>query len=838
MPPALDRLLASPSALRLLRSIVSAPGPPTVCLHAAKCQSCTFPHRNYSSNESSRPLTPKKWRRWKQESCRLIGKENGTQGVQGESQIAHVGALAERLQQEERRRATDGICEVWTARSHLDLPTADTTEAEFLWGTFIKDSRLVIQVIDYAADLRARTAQVYPHLYELCMSYWLRQHQYPRQALAYHHHMRRKLHLQKLPLRHLARMNRERLTPKMYNVLMEIYQSSNETDLYDEVVPILCVRGLDVMAHRWHIACVLKGDLPSCETAALPKIQRFIAEDATSAHPRVRLTAAIAGSSRHGEPGMDQDLLRRLHGQDTAPVRFEDSFCARMFATRALPPESVIKGLSMVGVNEIGPLAVRAMASRTEPIYGLPDRFEELRAAGIALQGCVFSVALEKFAKEEQFALVRSMLESDQHPEVYDDGKLQKKLLDFYLEQQDWSQAHRTLAILSLFHKNKATEAWNLLLQAHIRRVEPEFIFRTLRNMAQEKVIVSRESILMLKGCLRHRRQTRKPVRVNAPRVDLKNFDDLRFVARMFIMILESGIGEIPPDQWREILRRYGMTGRVRELRRLVHWLFCWYAPRGSTLLTNIRKPKFLLPITEMLRTSNPTRTPDWNPLTSMSQTNRHHPLRQLFPNSFQQALIVWGFRAGLLPEAPTEQSIFSGPAAKKHFRRRLIRNGTLAPKDWSIGLRTLLELRHLNLLVTTNTVVKALQMVFLNLFGRKRPSTRDNRRMKAANTITYPEYVRTVNALWGRPLLPEPQLYGNSRTHALMWHPRFDRIVHRRSHIKLSDIVRSAKSREEGPAIHYVLQDDSGHGNTRLTSSEQEHVKLDTQFHQDVHDN
>ncbi|KAL1604972.1 hypothetical protein SLS60_004513 [Paraconiothyrium brasiliense] len=810
MPPALDKLLASPSALRLLRTIITAQAPPTACLTAARCIACTCPRRNYAFV----PPGKKRWR-WTHWGDHETGRdaEDRPKLLAGKrqalDQIANVSDLAHRLQEAERRKGRDGIYEVWACRNRvgLDLPTDDTPEAEFLWGTFVKDQDVVVELLDHAADLRRRTGHVYPRLYELCIAHWLPTTGYSRQALVYHRFMRRELQLQSLPLQYLARINKGRLTTDMYDRLLEMYKESNEVNLYDEVVPEL--ERFPTKARRWHSACILKGDLPSPEVAASPMVQAFIAGNANSSIPELRVNAAIAASQGSKEE-MNDDLLRRLRGRDTAPVRFEDSFCARMFATRAVPPDSVIRGLALVGVNEIGPLAVRAMASRTESSSELSERFAELKASGIALQGGVFSLALEVFAQKEEHFLVRSMLKSDQHPEVYDDVELQTKLLNYYLEQHDWDQAHRTLAILSLFHKKRATRAWNLLLRAHIKRYAQDDIVQTLQHMAQYSITVSPASIVKFRtDMLRLRRRGRLPdQRATKHR---KGFDDLRFVARMYLFILDNDIGYVSPFWWHEILRRYGMTGRMRELRRLIHWLFCWYAPRGEVPLHTIRKPGFLDPETERVRLSNPAKISHWRPIRIESdfhtQLHKHHPLRQLFPHRFKQALIVWGFRAGLLPNAPTEQSMFSGVASKKHYRARFRRKGLIQRLNWDFGLKTLAELRYLGLYVNSRTVVKALQQMFTNLFGGGRSRIRSNRIMQAVNTTPYTEYVRRVNEVWGIPLFPEPRLYVKSRLHALMWHPRFDRVIHRRGHLKLSEIAAGADETnyEEGRKISYV---------------------------------
>ncbi|KAF2792973.1 hypothetical protein K505DRAFT_325781 [Melanomma pulvis-pyrius CBS 109.77] len=806
MPTALDRLLASPSALRALRTIVNAPELPTSCFPAVHCCQSTASRRQYSSASKFPASTVHEEGG---EKARTRSGHPGAFRIHGFDQASNVddptrpknskwlridnveepekAALwAEALQYRERVYGLHGIRDIWfgMARRGYNLPTADTAEANVLWATLMKNSQIVIPIQDHAVQLHKDTGHIFPRLYEVCIVHWLPRN--PELALEYHHRMVIKLRLKKLPLRQVAQQLRSRLTAKSLEAFMDIYRTSNERDVYDEIVPFLCDNRKFVDARRWHAMCSHRGDLPSPSVASHPIIQLFTAENSVIYTPNNRFVYPSAGGApRDGNPKYNEELMRRLLGRDTAPVRFEDSFCARMFATRAFPPDSIVKGLAMVGVNEIGPQALLAMSARTEPLTDLPERFKELKEAGIALQGCVFSLALEKFAMEGKFSLVRSILNSDQHPDVFGDEQLQKKLLNFYLEREDHVQAHRTLAILTLFHNDPCTESWNLVLQASIREVVPHRIVQVLQDMRINGVLITKETLVSIKSILRRRQGGRKP----GPAIR-GNFDDLRFVTRIYITILESGIAHIPPLAWREIIRRYGMLGRFRELRRLIFWLFSWYAPRNGTIFANLPKPPFLDSATEKLRAAFPHWQHHSNIVPWLSTGNAFHPIRQLFPNPFQQALVVWGFRAGLLPNGSLEQSMLSDVASKKHYRHKFLKRGDIKRLHWSIGLQTLVQLRNLGVHVHRHTVIKALQMQFVILFGRGRSLRKENRAMEDNNSISYGEYVREVNRIWGSPLFQEPKLFGQSRMHGSMWHPRLQRRVNRRKWLRLSEIL------------------------------------------------
>lgn len=727
-----------------------------------------------------------------------------------------------------------GAHNVFLAMRHraYRIPTADTPDAAILWGTLLRYSQLVVPVLNHAVQIYEETREIHPHLYEMCMVHWLPRH--PRLALDYHHLLVVKLRLRKLPLHRLAQRTRSKLTSRAINGLMEIYRTSNERDLYDEVVPALCDQGHITLARRWHTMCFHRKDLPSPAAASHPIIQLFIAEFSfSSGSDKTSLVAQHQGTiakhvlmtgpntnRRDLRQKYNQELTRRLTGRDTAPMRFDDPFCARLFATKAFSPASIIQGLVMVGVNEIGPQAIRAMGLRTDPTE-MPERFKELKDAGIALQGCVFSLALEKFALEGRFTLVRSILDSDQHPDVFSDAELQRKLLDFYIEQGDLMQAHRTLAILALFHNDSSTESWNILLQSRIRQIFPTEIVNVLQDMRKHGIFVSTESISTIKSLLRRRQIGRKPVSSTGRR-----FDDVRFVARIYILVSEYGIGNIYPRAWREIIRRFGMLGRFRELRRLLFWLLSWYAPQGAASFDKLPRSPYWDSAISRLRQEYPEYFQYFNVSPKLPQGSHRHPIYQLIPPPLQQALVIWGFRASLLPNASWEQSMLSSIAAKKHYRRRFIQKRLLSPIPWSIGLQTLVELRDLGVHVHHSTVTTALRMQFIVLFGKGRSNKIANRIMEDVNTMSYEQYVQEANNIWGSRLLLEPQLFSQSSLHSRAWHPRVRRVENTRTWLELDEIegTESDEHMDGGSeTVGSIVQPTPSRQTTHETSSTQD---------------
>lgn len=829
MPPALDRLLASPSALRLLRSIVTAPDLPA-CHTPVQCcaaKSVAAKRRLYATHHGV--PTKSKWQRWGEMHARLASEreerltklrhgrgnapvkshsprvEAGTgfdflkddaEGLVGEMDDADVlesqdEHWAAKLAHYDRLDGLRGVFAVWHARRRegYRLPTENSANAQFLWGTFARHPKLVNYLIEHAAELQQEKGKTYPRLYPVVMRYWLVRK--PTDALEYHHQMLVKLGLRKLPLRELA-LSIGDFGHTAQEALLYIYRNSNERDLYDEVVPRLIASGNVVMARRWHNLCTFRDDLPSESFAAHPVIQLFTAESSAISEPHVHSTKA-----RRDNPNLNKALMRKLLGRDTAPVRFEDSFTARMFATRTVNIESVIKGLVMVGVNEIGPQAVSAMARRTQPMTELTERFEQLRAAGIALQGSVFSLALEKFTMEQKWDLVRSILESDQHPDVYGDADTQRALLTYYLDHMDMQQAQRTLAILTLFHNDASRESWNILLQLRISRSRPQDVFNTMLEMRGHGITLSSQTMAAVRDMLALRQRGHRPA-------SRRGFDDLRFVSRFYITALEAGMARMPPEAWHEIIRRFGKMGRFRELKRLLLWLLSWYAPRRSSEFADLPRSPYLEGATDKIRRNYPVTKQSepfyYNRSSDVPQeADRNHPIRLLFPPSLQQGILVWGFRAYLLRNSPLEQSLLSSTAAKKHNRLSLLRKRIVKRLHWNVGLKLLVQLRDLNVHIHPHTVTKTLQAQLINLFGHGHSRITANQRMEQSNETSYAEYVNEINRIWGEPLFTEPAKLGASRLGGYKWHPRLRRRVDRKREVSLKQTLREHGEVEHG---------------------------------------
>jgi hypothetical protein len=649
------------------------------------------------------------------------------------------------LQFQARNYGRKGIQKIWNGMMErkIDLPTTGTV-ADILWGTFVKDIDLVQDVLENASDLKTRTGRAYDGLYATCIGHWLPRH--PTTAYKSHLFLVEHLNPTTRSLREIARS--VKFTQTSLNTFKTIYLESNERDVYGTLIPMLYPVNKP-RAQEWHSFFLEHNDLPSVSLAASP----MVTELSTYHTIPSQNTRKPRSDSQHlvmrpdvvprDKPEFNREIMSRMLGEShhVKPKKeFEDAFCARLFATRAFSPTSVIKGLGMFGIELIGPLALREMGLRTEPFDEMPRRFKELKDAGISIGKSVFSKAIEKFTADNRLDMVRELLESDQHPDVLEDTKVQEELLTFFISKEDWRQVHRTLAILTVFHTNPEVESWNLLLRAHSKSSSGFQVNQVLEDMHSNGVEVTHESLNSLhRNILRHRSPSKRPIFRYGD-----HFDDIRFLAKIWLRIMENG-GNIPPWRWHEILRRFGMTGRLRELRRLLMWLAAWYHPwKAASTQSAFRFPATLSKSTNLENTKP-------RPLSETAHSNHippshpKHPLAQLVPPNLQIALIEWGFKAGLAPNAKLERSLYLRSGRNFHTHKTRV--------SWTTGLQTLATLRDSGIRVKDSTVRKAIKTRLTVLYGPGVSNRKENRVAKRTNPYTFMEIIKVAEEVWGRRL-------------------------------------------------------------------------------------
>ncbi|KAI9804066.1 MAG: hypothetical protein M1825_001467 [Sarcosagium campestre] len=419
---------------------------------------------------------------------------------------------------------------------------------------------------------------------------------------------------------------------------------------------------------------------------------------------------------------------------DTEATRFDDTFCARLFATRALSLDFVIRGLGILGVEAIGPVSLRELAVREDNAEGIKNRIQQLESVGISLGPSRFSQLIRRCVSKDDDDLLLSLVRSDQHPDTVQDLALQEKLLAHYLRARDWPEVERTVAILTANTRFPKVKFWNVFLRANLAAFDLKVAMHTMETMRLHGIMISKVSTrLLLSKVLTARRQGHAPVTQNAERDDLGQAISLLFTA------LQCG-AKIPPLSWKELIIRLGMAGRFDEVERLMLWLTHYYGSESSRASQQRFSPHRSSVGTKASLDDSRKR------MRSPPSTNQEDDaLSVIFPPTLQQSIVFWGF------------------CSAQEGARRV--KGTDKP-PWTRGIALLKALEARGVEVHNRTVLKAFKHIKDQIFGPRLPRLAMMRRIRSSNHLTPEVMDAEFRAAW------DPTLPSNSPTNEVDFDP------------------------------------------------------------------
>ncbi|RKF62070.1 putative pentatricopeptide repeat domain-containing protein [Erysiphe neolycopersici] len=539
-----------------------------------------------------------------------------------------------------------GIRMFWNAtitRGML-LPTSGAL-AKKIWTTFLElgftDYNILNQICDYADHIWERHGKRWLLLYVSILEHTLI-HEKGKNALSWH----RRLFPHHPPgAARFREFFREVVHQKgNLSALKMIYKLSPYRNVYSGVVPLYFKRGQVKEAIDWHLYLIKNNDLPSNARMIEPLIRFLLAYDKPKSDLILKslaeagiLTCPKTEDQTNNNLKISGELMNIIHGKTfgISVKKYNDELGARWFATSWVHLDTAINAISALGVQEIGPLSLQAIALRDPAINSIIYRIKQLQDLGISLRNSVFIKALEHFAQIGNVEFLEGLLHSDQHPDQLDDFKLQQELLFGYARAHKWSDFYRTLEIQSLSCKNTENYKRNVMLKVLLSNNQIHDAQQMLDHMQNEGNLIKSSSIsLIVSRFLQPRRRGCGPCGSN---------EQLNSSIKLLRDIMFSG-NHVPAYHWREIIRRLGMLGRLDHLENLCLSLGRWYlSSRGN--VPRIRKF-----------------------LSEIDANHPKHPTRILFDNNFQRAVVAWGFihplktayRNGLLKSKQQQQSPFS----------------------------------------------------------------------------------------------------------------------------------------------------------------------------------
>jgi len=675
---------------------------------------------------------------------------------------ANLEAWCRILQHRERIDGFHGVVDVWTGMRDrgIDLPV-DGNLADTFWTILIhaavkskikaSHKKLLEEVIRHAEHLRASGLGHYRRLHTVLVGRFLRKPPYISKRgdnlfnEGHEYTWHRRIHDAGFcDANSLADLTMDVVKSSSPNTAFarwrRMYHESESRDLYDACMPTVLSHAADnvQLIASWHKLFVSSGDMPGPELASTRAVQylsttldsggergvpvhAYLDPEELRQITRVDWDAAVHSVSPLLSRASMNGLVGEVHG--IKPKAISDQFCARMFATKTFSLETIIRGLALLGTEALGPMALRELAIRAASPEVLKEKLADIRDAGMFVSPSVYGHILNKVVADKQQALFQTLLDSDQHPESYEDQHTQEILLGNFLQAEQWSLAYLTLIGLSHMGNLRSDRAWNRLLQHYIKAGNHLEIVRIYSHMFSENLAMSSRTLNFLgKYLLPTRSPSKRPmVASNSP---MGHYKSLNLVVNAHIYAASSG-QYVSPERWIELLKRYGMSGDMVGITHLAPWLAHHY-DRKATInyrgqykiyrRTDAIRPKVLNPI--MLR-----------------------------------AFVIWGFRSAGMRDKLRPWTRDPGITADSTFHTEL----------WARGLDLLLQLKQLGVKVETEDIRRAMIEVLWPLFGpgcSKRPS---NMAIMQRNHLTLAHYVEHANMVWGEPIFDDlPQQFSD----------------------------------------------------------------------------
>lgn len=657
------------------------------------------------------------------------------------------------LQYRERMDGFNGVLDVWKGMRNrgIDLPVTGDHAATF-WTIFLhaaivpypdeNHEALLEAIYTHAKELKDLGRGQYRLFHKILVGRFLRAPSAPRQngpEYAWHERARKD---GLCPLRSLAEVVEDVLKSKRpylaFRRFKQMYIDDRERNLYDSCMHMVLLHaaGDGKIIVAWHNFFVSNDDKPGPELSASQSIQYLTGmtamEDGASPPERIKesdlaqiFTTDRENAARSLFPSLSRASMSSLVGDvhGIKPKAISDKFCARMFATQTFSLETIIRGIALLGTEALGPVAIREMAIRAGTPEEFKIRLSEIKDAGMQLVPSIYTRLLERVATTSQHDLFQAMLESDQHPESYDDQHIQESLLADFLRTENWPQAYLTLLGLSQADKSMSSPAWNRLLQHHVRARDYAEIVRIFDHIRAEQLFLSRRSLnFMRKYLLATRTPAKRPI-VSDKTPD-GNFKSLDYVVNAHIYAAARG-GDVEHYRWIEFLKRYGMFGKMKKIKNLTAWLasIC------------------------------PSREPEYALMNGMVKRRSHKmpTLAFIFNPVMLRAIVIWGFHDAGARDAlrPSPRQLDADPGeidATSLYEDKHV-------ELWAQGLSILLQLKRLGVRVETSNVRRAMEEVLWIWFGPGRSERDANLQAVRRNHLSLAHYVIHANEIWDEPL-------------------------------------------------------------------------------------
>ncbi|KAH6669119.1 hypothetical protein F5X68DRAFT_51420 [Plectosphaerella plurivora] len=556
----------------------------------------------------------------------------------------------------QRRAGRDGVLQFWsTLVEQRGLSKVEGAEADFFYQSVLEaalPNDVILEGILLYADWLVDGHDIrWPRLYDRVVSYCLESRQFAR-AVRWHMRLMSGFDpgqaiFTKLITQHVHKTDAQ-------EALRSMYIASHHRNAYDHVIPRLHGCGKSTLAMQWRDLLVQYGDLPLDPVASQPFLHFLHAyyrgksltapEDSlASSEPRYRATAHMSHDESSSKPT-----------RQDSPTPANDAIGARFLASSWIGPEFAVHALQGLGVHSLGPLSLQSLALRDPKPASVLARLEQLETLEIHVVESTYVKSIRHFAAAGNDELLLALLQSDIHPDVFDDEPTQSQILANAIATGDRQTSQLLLAIRPIVARHSMHSVSNERLRDRLLRHDVRAAIGLMDDMRAMKVDIDPDTMETICSHLLAATDRDLPISLTTKRAIQDNVA-LACGAASFQRTLPSQI-------WKNLLYQLGRSGQQTALETLVLFIVDGFQTKatGEGALVRIHHADL----------------PPWSTHIEVADVPvdlsiRHlwHPINRILGSrSVQASIIRWGFNAGLpLSHNPQLQDV-AGTCTIKDF--------------------------------------------------------------------------------------------------------------------------------------------------------------------------
>jgi len=571
--------------------------------------------------------------------------------------------------------------------------------AERFWGKIlaaaVEDENMLNNVWGYAEWLYHEHGVQWPNLYTTAMSSFVRR-RLEREAMVWHVRLSPDFGLDTAAFLKFIKQYitvPDRLTQY---ILRCLYISSAHRGLYDELISHLFSQGCLSLANEWRRLLGDRNDGPTSHATRaflrfqaacfpnmiMPRSELLAASlDGAEIRNHIRVTDlgngtfrfknVKMGRSQAQTQGEDENgiryLINKVHGQTFGIEEkvYDDTLGARWFASSWVSIDSTINTVQMLGFNSIGPLSLQSIALREQKPDQILRRIRQLAAAGISITESSYTRAVRSFASTGDDALLESLLQSDMHPDVFDDITTQRKILDSVAVTGNWTQHELIMAVRLAVSQHVVATISNDLLGICLRRDKRAAVIDIL-DMNLRAVQVPEQSERTSDTIAHHILRN-----VSSHTWSEEHSKPRSVFHALMLRRLMSMQFPLPVSALRTVMLRLGRDGYFDELERLSMLLLQHYSDiRHSPQHHLVYFHKLDLPTLIQEGDDGSDNSSSNYQLVphDLDLSHQLHPAVQLFNRKLQFGIVRWSFRRGYLPNLKMDRPHVVELMVPKHF--------------------------------------------------------------------------------------------------------------------------------------------------------------------------